>query len=493
MAFGRRAFLFGTGAAVGGWAGWRLAPRLPSSAGIVPVGEAVRVTILDDASELNPTRVRTHLRLSAGPVKGTERRLQEQIAAAAQEDEPLAISAARHTMGGHSIPEGGRAVDLGGGFLDVASDEATYRAHAGMRWRDVIAALDPQGLSPKVMQGNDDFGIGASFSVNAHGWAAPHGVLGATVRSVDMLDASGRIVRASRDRNPETFAMAMGGYGLFGPITSLKLEAVPNQRLRPSFRHVAGTDLGAALAEAATDDGTRMAYGRLDVARETFLSDALLVSYAADPDQDAVPLIGGGGSRVRAPDALFDAQLGSDVVRRVRWFAEWRLGPLLGAGPATRNALLSVPVPEDIAPDRTRIMHGYFVPPDAFARLLEACRGIILESYQEPMDATLRYVASDPDSVLNCAPEGPRLCLFMRFSQEKTARAEADMARMTALLIDRVLTLGGSYYLPFRPHASRAQFEAAYPRAAEFAAAKRRADPDLRFRNGFWDRYLAAL
>jgi FAD/FMN-containing dehydrogenase len=71
-----------------------------------------------------------------------------------------------------------------------------------------------------------------------------------------------------------------------------------------------------------------------------------------------------------------------------------------------------------------------------------------------------------------------------------TARGEADMRRMTAELIEAVLGMGGSYYLPYRPHATVDQFRRAYPRWEEFVALKRRVDPDLRFRNGFWDNYL---
>jgi hypothetical protein len=46
-------------------------------------------------------------------------------------------------------------------------------------------------------------------------------------------------------------------------------------------------------------------------------------------------------------------------------------------------------------------------------------------------------------------------------------------------------------YLPYRLHATRAQLRAAYPRADEFIAAKRRTDPQLRFRNALWDSYFA--
>ncbi len=94
-----------------------------------------------------------------------------------------------------------------------------------MRWSKVISALDRLGLSPKVMQSNNDFGVASTFSVNAHGWPVTFSGGGTTARSVKMLLASGEHVTCSRTENPRLFAAAMGGYGLIGLITELEMEA----------------------------------------------------------------------------------------------------------------------------------------------------------------------------------------------------------------------------------------------------------------------------
>ena len=90
-------------------------------------------------------------------------------------------------------------------------------------------------------------------------------------------------------------------------------------------------------------------------------------------------------------------------------------------------------------------------------------------------------------------PTEPRIAAVMLFSQEQTVRGEEDMARMTHALIERVLALDGTYYLPYRPHASLAQLSRGYPRAAAFAARKRELDPNLLFRNQIWDGYFSRL
>ena len=64
---------------------------------------------------------------------------------------------------------------------------------------------------------------------------------------------------------------------------------------------------------------------------------------------------------------------------------------------------------------------------------------------------------------------------------------------MTQALIERTLDIGGTYYLPYRPHATRDQLLRGYPRAEEFVARKKELDPDGVFRNMFWDRYLEGL
>jgi FAD/FMN-containing dehydrogenase len=64
------------------------------------------------------------------------------------------------------------------------------------------------------------------------------------------------------------------------------------------------------------------------------------------------------------------------------------------------------------------------------------------------------------------------------------------MEAMTERLIDAVLGLGGSFYLPYRLHARADQLRAAYPKLDAFIAMKRHYDPQLRFRNLMWDKYF---
>lgn len=489
MAWTRRGMLVGVGAVAGAAAARWVGPRGPSPDGLGMIAPKGGAGVLNDASLLSETPVFRH-RVMAEKGDALIAALRAEMAEAQAAGRAFNIGAARHSMGAQAIPANGHAVTFDAPAVEIDSAAMTYRVQAGTRWHQVIAALEPAGLSPKVMQSNADFGVAATYSVNAHGWPTAFGPMGSTVRSVQMLLADGSLIDTSRSENPQIFAAAMGGYGLIGQIISLEVEAERNMALTPTFAKMPASDFAAAFS--AIVGKVPMAYGRLSVDRAGFFDDAMLVSYAEV--DEPVPPVTGSGFMSKAARPIFRAQVGNEWVKRRRWWLETGPNAML-AGTASRSGLMAEPVVtlDDGDPSRTDILHEYFVPPAAFAGFLDACRAIIPQSYQEMLNVTLRWVAQDATSVLSFAPDGPRIAAVMLFSQEMSLRAEADMAQMTMALIEAVIGLGGTYYLPYRPHATPDQMARAYVRAGEFAAFKRQTDPKLLFRNGLWDKYLSQL
>lgn len=164
--------------------------------------------------------------------------LRAELKEAETADRPVNIGAARRFDGRTGDPRamGARSPSTSRWSASPRGPRPTpcRRARAGIQ---VIGALDPFGLSPKVMQSNADFEVASTFSVNAHGWPMPFGPMGSTVRSVRMVLADGSLVSALRSENAEVFAAAMGGYGLIGLIT----RSWRSRRCRtPSLRRRSG-------------------------------------------------------------------------------------------------------------------------------------------------------------------------------------------------------------------------------------------------------------
>jgi len=492
--FTRRGALLGCGAVLGGLAVRQTIASNPTLDGTRPLQPSATAGTMNDASGLSETRIFRHITLQDDPGEALVAAIRSELTEARAEGRGVNVGAARHSMGGQAIPRDGHAITFDNGFVEIDRQGSIMRCHAGARWSDVISTADPLGLGPRVMQSNNDFGVAATFCVNAHGWPVKEGPMGSTVRAFDIVLPDGELVTCSPTKNTDLFNMTMGGYGLTGIITQMDVDLLPNQRLTPSFDPMAAEDCGSRFIEALSDPEVTMAYGRLSVDRADFMSEALLITYRAAEDQSDLPAAQGSGAAARVASRIYRAQLGNERMKRLRWWFETGLAPRIGGGPVTRNSLINEPVVtlDDRDPYRTDILHEYFVSPDRFPEFLDICREVIPSSYQEFLNVTLRYVDRDPQSWLSYAPT-PRIAAVMSFSQEMTARAEADMQRMTEALIEAVVGIGGTYYLPYRPHARQDQLARAYPRAADFAVAKRVLDPDLLLRNNLWDQYLETL
>ena len=472
-------------AVLAGGAALSLAATLPGRA-------AAAEPVLDDASGLNRTRVASHAVLRENTAERLVAHYRATLAEAQRSGRPVCAAGARHSMGGQSLVPNGHALTLEAGGIEVDPAAKTCRVVAGARWHHVIAALNQHGLSPRVMQSNNDFSVASTFCVNAHGWAVPHGPFGTSVRQVRLVLADGSLVTCSATENAELFRHALGGYGLFGLVVDLDLAVTDDLGLVADYQRMPARDLGHGFcARVDADPAIVMAFARLDVTRAHFLEEAQLTTYRRAPVQDGRHEMGDGHPGfVGVARAVYRAQQGSEAGRRFHWYAETHLSTGLGGRHPTRNRLLNTSsrLLENGDPDRTDILHEYFVPPERFADFLGITRLVLARSHADLLNVTVRLVEADPHSVLAYAP-ARRLALVMAFSQAKTPAGERDMRETTVAFIEQVLDLGGSYYLPYRLHAQRDQLARAYPGWEAFVTAKRRADPGGVFQNALWRTY----
>jgi FAD/FMN-containing dehydrogenase len=77
----------------------------------------------------------------------------------------------------------------------------------------------------------------------------------------------------------------------------------------------------------------------------------------------------------------------------------------------------------------------------------------------------------------------------MLFSQTRDAAGEEKMSKLTQEIVAATLRHDGTYYLPYRLHATPEQFNEAYPQAKKFFELKRKYDPDELFQNEFYLKY----
>ncbi len=458
-----------------------------------PVTEVLPAGYADDASRLNRTAVAEVWSVPAEPA-AAEIQLRDLLQRARTQGLRVAIAGARHSMGGHTIYPDGIVLDmLPFNHMELNSGKRILRVGAGARWSEVIPHLDSHGCSVAIMQSNNNFSVGGSISVNCHGWQHNCPPIASTVQALRLMTADGSIVQCSRKDHAELFSLVLGGYGLFGIILDVDLRVVPNERYRAEVETLAADRYVSRFDEKvnrATD--LEMAYGRLCVVpgERTFLREAILTTFRQAPckTEDIPGLKSPAFSTLRRE--VFRAQIDSKAGKEIRWKAEKLFGERVAKKYVSRNQLLDegAETYQERNADRTDVLHEYFIPTDQVATFLERARAIIPNHHGDLLNVTIRNVLQDKDTVLRYADQD-MFAFVMLFNQPRTAKADARMELMTQELIDAAIACGGRYYLPYRLHATKAQFFQAYPQAAAFFERKRHFDPDEIFQNQFYVKY----
>jgi FAD/FMN-containing dehydrogenase len=448
--------------------------------------------LLNDASGLNPTPVRG-ISFAGASTNETVARIGPLLRKIASGDEPaLVVSGARHSMGGQSLLQGGWVLDtLPMTQVSVDAADQTMRVGAGATWRTIIQVLNAAGYAPMVMQSNNDFTVGGSLSVNCHGWHTNSSPIASTVRSLRLLTASGEITTCGPNENAELFGLVLGGYGLYGIILDADLAIVPNVVYEPRFEAVPTREYATAFAERVYAPGSRieMAYGRLSIDPFSFLDQAIIGTYVPVPETrgKVLPLTPETHSGLKR--AIFRNSASNGAGKTLRWWLELHLNPPL-AGPVSRNHILnsSASILANDDPGSTDILHEYFVPQARLWEFVRAAKEIIRRQDGNLLNVTVRDVRRDDRSALAYARQDV-FGLVMLFVQERTQEGEARMRAMTRSLIDAAIASGGTFYLPYRAHATIEQLRRGYPAWEAAMRAKDHYDPDGVFRDTFYDAY----
>lgn len=117
---------------------------------------------------------------------------------------------------------------------EVDEKAGTVVCQGGIKWRALVEALMPLGLSPPVLTNNLDVTVGGTLSTGGLGVASwRHGTQADNCLELKVVTGAGQILRCSRDSNADLFDAVRAGIGQFGVITEAKLKL---RRHLPKFR-----------------------------------------------------------------------------------------------------------------------------------------------------------------------------------------------------------------------------------------------------------------
>ncbi len=435
--------------------------------------------VVNDITGLNPVTVAYNIKPT------TQQQISDAIMAT---DGPISVGGARYSMGGQIAYPQSLHLDMRDYDEVIALDteNKTITVQSGMTWRQIQEVIDPHDLSIKIMQDFNNFSVGGSLSVNAHGRIMADGPIIKSVRSFKIILADGLLYEASRTQNPALFYGAIGGYGGLGVISEVTLDLVENVPIERStkampFNHY----LDYFFDNILHDDSV--------VLHNAFLYppsyETLRANNWRETDQALTNT-----QRLRATDknnwwkpGLTDLISRFDFLKRIR---SNLIDPMVHSEPLVvmRNYETSYDLHEygfAKPSDSTLAMREYSVPLQNFEVFVLKLRDIFLRNDVDVLNVSIRYTPKDNESLLAWARED-MFSFMVSYRQNKDPESVSRVAAWSNRLNQAAIDSGGNYYMPFQIQDSLDQFYEAYPNAGYFFQAKRWADPGNRFNNLLW-------
>jgi len=426
---------------------------------------------------------------------------------AARGDLAVSVSGSRHAMGGQQFATDALQVDMRGmrSLLELDEERGIINVEAGIEWAELMPAMvelqagraRQWGIRQK-QTGSDHLSLGGAVASNIHGRGLDQRPLVDDIDAMTVVDPGGDVHEVDRASDPAWFSLIVGGYGLFGIVTAVRLRLAPRQILRRHVSLVHTDELLDAFHE-------RIAAGHLfgdcqfsiDERSPDFLRLGILSTYGPAPDAATIPegqlslsredwgrlLLMTHVDRAAAATAYIahytktDGQLyWSDLHQRSEYVGGYHrlLDQFTGA----------------VTPG-SDIITEIYVPRDRLAAFMADAAAAFREGAAPIVYGTIRLVERDDETVLAWARE-PWACVIFNLHADHDEAGLAAAALGFRRLIDLGIEHGGSYYLTYHRFADRRQLEICHPRFGEFLEAKARLDPDLRFQSE-WFRHQQVL
>lgn len=405
---------------------------------------------------------------------------------------PISVAGGRYSQGGQIAYRHGLVVDITelNAIKHFDPKNKTITVETGITWRAIQNTIDPHNLSVKVMQSYNDFTVGGSLSVNVHGRDINYGPLIQTIQSIKVLLADGTIVEASRTQNADIFSAAIGGYGAIGIITEATISLTDNIKMKQIIKQMPVEQYAQHfLHEIKNNPHAVLHNGNLYP--NDFKTVGSITWYKTDEPVTE-------NTHLRPYETFYPMQmLGEQMLRRVAFLKKFRpsleMKFLQEKTVNWRNYEMSRTV-NTLEPlirfPTTTVLQEYFIPVNNIIPFINELRTITHDYGVNILNASIRYVPQNTDSLLTYAPqESFAFVLYINLvnTDEKLNQAQG----WTRKLIDAALNCGGTYYLPYQLFGTYEQIGKAYPRLDELRTIKKKYDPKNKFSNSLVTKYIA--
>ena len=420
----------------------------------------------------------------------------------------LAISGGRHAMGGQQFLSGGTLLDMRrlNRVRRFHDDLGLIEVEAGITWPDVIRGylVRANGMASRwgirqKQTGADRLTIGGAVAANIHGRCLTAAPFSADLEALEVVTATGEVVRCSRIERPELFRHVVGGYGLFGVVTAATLRLVPRLQVE---RIVQLLDVDRLIEKLDARIAEGCLYGDFQLATDPtqrgFLRTGVLSCYR--PVQRARPIP---PRQRRLSQADWNRLLELAHCDKRRAFDEFAAFYLATSGQLywsdthqlnlyleSYHGALDVRLARGVR--GSEMITELYVPRQHLTAFMDDVRKDFRTNDVDFIYGTIRLIEPDTESALPWARQA-YACVIFNLHVDHVPRSIVNARAAFTRLIDHAIVYGGSYYLTYHRFARRDQLLTCHPGVAEFLSAKRRFDPAGVFQSDWYHHISAQL
>lgn len=475
-----------------------LVPHGTAQAFLSPAPDTGRELLNDIHSQLNATRVDRILK----PQNVQE--LKSAILRANEAGRAISIAGGRHAMGGQQFGEGNFHVDMNGmkRIIGLDRERGIVEVEAGIQWPELLEFLvraqegeeHPWGIFQK-QTGADRLSLGGALASNVHGRGLALKPIIDNVESFKLLDHTGTEQCCDRRRNSELFSLAIGGYGLFGAVTSVRLRLVQRRKVQRVVELRELKDIIAAFEKRIADG---YLYGDFqfatDSTRDSFLRRGVFSCYRP-VDRDTT--ITKNPTRFHPEDWARLTFYTHKYKRRAfdtytkRYLATsgqiyWADSQLSAAYIDNYHEALDRKLGAKVK--ATEMITEIYVPRESLVAFMEDARLVLRKEKANVIYGTVRMIEKDEESFLRWATER-FACVIFNLHVTHDPQGIENSTRSFRSLIDLGMRYKGSYYLTYHRWATKEQVETCYPQFREFLQFKLKYDPREVFQSEWYRHY----
>ena len=450
--------------------------------------------LVNDISRMNPTYVKEII------LADSIEKIRNVIKRANKENLKVSMAGTKHSQGGHAFFDGALLLDMTGLNEILSLDTANKIIHvqSGVTWAQIQEFINPHNLAIRAMQSSNIFTVGGSMSSNVHGRDPRNSLIVETIEDFRLLLSTGEIVSVSRDENQELFSLVIGGYGLFGIITDVRIRLKKNNILEKEALLLDYKDFPKFFRENIIGDPkVELFIARPSISSGSFLRETIVnlwktTDIQKKSDDGIYHLLG--EKNVIRDKFFFSLSREYDLGKDLRWYLQKKLVAEVDKKYfITRNNSMRPPTAplkflDHISPYNSDIIQEYFIPIDNFVSFIDGLRVILNEQKVNLLGVTIRYVPKNNETFLTYGKK-EAFSIVVYSNQKLSSPGLHNAEKMTRSLVDLALKNDGIYYLTYQKFYTKNQMKSAYPEIDQFFAKKLEYDPKELFINKFYDYY----